>query len=98
MNDIESCGKAADISSLTLNIISVSVVDLYHTIPVPSVSTSAQYGAIMGYESGNLSGVKSLVERFSNVMKPLFLIYRKKIVIISIYIELMIIVWIKCGS
>ena len=59
MNDVESCGKATAISSLTLSIISGSLVDLYHTLPVPRVSTSAQYGAIIGTlaSNGNCCGV-----------------------------------------
>ena len=48
LNDVESCGKATAISFLTLYIISGSVVNLYDTLPVPRVSTSAQYGTIIG--------------------------------------------------
>ena len=73
MNDVESCGKATAISFLTLYIISGSVVNLYDTLPVPRVSTSAQYGTIIGTLrfNGNSCGVKSLRDSLKE-MSPLF--------------------------
>jgi len=73
MKDVESWGKATAIPFLTLSTVCGSVVTLYHTVPVPRVSTSAQYGATIGTLklcSGNCSGVKLVKDRLK-VMSPL---------------------------